>query len=267
MALDDEKSLTKTLMAQIQDKNATLEDLRQKNRNHQKKVGGLIESNDKKELVIEEMSAILERKEKLVVGLKKNMLIVKGNEKQQREGFLRYSVCQAEISNRLAKTLFFVRAVVHTVNPSVLLPKGTVAGTSEEIEAEKGELRREKEVVEEREKEMLIEEEKKREMELREEEEERTRADERGDGARKERSVSKVGSRESLIDAEDSAAVSFALEEADVQDEGQAGSRYLSNSLRVQALKDRWRGSFLLFLEWAQTAKGDSPPYSTVLPL
>lgn len=56
--------------------------------------------------------------------LRKSIDVLIMKHKKKNENFRRYIIYQNEILNKLARTLFTVRAIVSTVDTSVLVPKG-----------------------------------------------------------------------------------------------------------------------------------------------
>ena len=130
--------------------------MRQKNRTGQKKIEKLTEEREKNTKIIEERDFTIENNNTAISNLKIRNSYNISHINKQKENFLKHSIYQNEVTNNLAKILFSVRAVVHTVNIGVLLPLGMVGSEGERIVRNKEEMS-DKEVEEERVREKEVE--------------------------------------------------------------------------------------------------------------
>ena len=114
------------LKNEIKEKNITIDNIKRTLRIDQKKLAILTKIDEKNEITLEDNKILIDKQEIAIDNLKERIIKKNYYIKKQRENLLKFSLHQIEISNKLAEILFFVRAVVHTIDPSVLIPVGVV---------------------------------------------------------------------------------------------------------------------------------------------
>ena len=114
------------LKNEINEKNITIDNIKRTLRIDQKKLAILTKIDEKNEITLEDNKILIDKQEIAIDNLKERIIKKNYYIKKQRENLLKFSLHQIEISNKLAEILFFVRAVVHTIDPSVLIPVGVV---------------------------------------------------------------------------------------------------------------------------------------------
>lgn len=87
--------------------------------------GKMIYELNSKIFKLEKSGASNEINEKKLKIFQDTVELLNSNQKKKNENFEIYITNQNEISNKLARTLFTIRAIVSTVDTSVLVPKGT----------------------------------------------------------------------------------------------------------------------------------------------
>ena len=110
----------------MKEKNETIDSLKRTIRIDKKKLSILTAIDEKNEKTLDENKLLIDKQEIAIKNLKERIIKKNFFMKKQRENLLKYSLNQSEVSNKLAEMLFFVRAVVRTVNPNVLFPLGMV---------------------------------------------------------------------------------------------------------------------------------------------
>ena len=110
----------------MKEKNETIDSLKRTIRIDKKKLSILTAIDEKNEKTLDENKLLIDKQEIAIKNLKERIIKKNFFMKKQRENLLKYSLNQSLVSNKLAEMLFFVRAVVRTVNPNVLFPLGMV---------------------------------------------------------------------------------------------------------------------------------------------
>ena len=110
----------------MKEKNETIDSLKRTIRIDKKKLSILTAIDEKNEKTLDENKLLIDKQEIAIKNLKERIIKKNFFMKKQRENLLKYSLNQSEVANKLAEMLFFVRAVVRTVNPNVLFPLGMV---------------------------------------------------------------------------------------------------------------------------------------------
>ena len=110
----------------MKEKNETMENMKRMSRTDKKKLKILTAIDERNEKTLNENRLLIDKQELAIKNLKERIIKKNFYMKKERENLLKYSLNQSQISNKLAEMLFYVRAVVHTVNPNILLPLGTV---------------------------------------------------------------------------------------------------------------------------------------------
>ena len=125
--LIDERTYSNALKIEMKEKNETMESMKRISRIDKKKLTILTAIDERNEKTLNENRLLIDKQELAIKNLKERITKKNFYMKKQRENLLKYSLNQSQISNKLAEILFYVRAVVHTVNPNILLPFGTVS--------------------------------------------------------------------------------------------------------------------------------------------